>query len=51
MNPFVVRGRIVLGETIGTIIFAGSTVEVKLTLKNVIFNPKEIHIYIALTLR
>ena len=34
-----------LGEIIGTIIFAGSPIEEKLTLTDAIFNPKETHIH------
>ena len=35
----------VLGKIIGTIIFAGSPIEEKLTLTDAIFNPKETHIH------
>ena len=35
----------VLGKIIGTIIFAGSPIEEKLTWTDAIFNPKETHIH------
>ena len=39
----------VLGKIIGTIIFAGSSIEENLALTNAIFNPKETHIHCSST--